>query len=140
MKLTEPLTKENFFNEMMDTFPHSMKVFCNWIDEYKKEIEWENLFMNGIRKVKTKFHHLPYAMQQGIWIEFVGQTLHKYFEQPEYSYCGDLELDIKTVFEEMEQMEESYPEPISDRELPGAARPGKVTVILNHDSDGKLML
>lgn len=43
-------------------------------------------------------------MQQGIWIEFVSQTLHKFFEQPEYDYCGDLEQDIFVVFNEIESM------------------------------------
>lgn len=120
MKLTENLTKENFFNEMMELYPLAMKLFCNWVDEYKKAVNWNVLFNNGKEKnygvnlnqlpnSKTgrydhdiKFHDLPYAMQQGIWIEFVGQTLHHYFEQPEYQYSMDLEEDIKTVFKELE--------------------------------------
>jgi hypothetical protein len=38
-----------------------------------------------------------------IWIRFTEETLDHLFEQPEYSYCGDLEEDIKTVFKEIEE-------------------------------------
>ena len=38
-----------------------------------------------------------------IWIRFAEETLDHLFEQPEYSYCGDLEEDIKTVFKEIEE-------------------------------------
>jgi hypothetical protein len=103
MNLQETLTKENFWNEVMATYPNATKLFCDWIDEYKKEIEWDYLFANGIINRKPiKFHDIPHAMQQGIWIEFVEQTLHQYFEQPEYEYSGDLEEDIKTVLGEIE--------------------------------------
>lgn len=108
MNLTEGLTKENFFNEMMILYPKAMAEFCSWIDDYKKVVNWDKLFPNPYKdpriKNPLKFHNLPYAMQQGIWIEFVGQTLHKYFEQPEYQYCGDLEEDIKIVFSEIEPL------------------------------------
>lgn len=111
MKLTENLTKENFFNEMMELYPLAMKLFCKWIDDYKAEIGWNGLFGEHETKlsgrmvccgIAPKFHEIPYAMQQGIWIEFVGQTLHHYFEQPEYQYSMDLEEDIKAVFKELE--------------------------------------
>jgi len=105
VKPLESLTKENFFNEMQEKYPKSMGLFCKWIDDYKKAVDWDKVFPNPYKdpriKNPLKYHHLPYAMQQGIWIEFVGQNLHKFFEQPEYSYSGDLEEDIKTVFSEI---------------------------------------
>ena len=114
MRLDAPLTKENFFDEMMTKYPKAMKKFCDWIDEYKKEVGWDGLFNAGYCKclsepirwvdsVVPKFHNIPYAMQYGIWIEYCKQELSKYFEQPEHiSDSVDLEEDIKGVFESME--------------------------------------
>lgn len=112
MLLNKGLTKENFFNEMMEQYPNAMKLFCEWIDEYKKTINWNKLFNDSYSRTNVqrasngeichidfsapKFHEIPYDMQVGIWIGFA------MFEQPEYSYCGDLEEDIKTVFKEIE--------------------------------------
>lgn len=103
MNLSTTLTKENFWNAIMEQYPKATNEFCKWIDEYKKAIEWDYLFANGLAR-KIKFHHIPYAMQQGIWFEFCNQNLDKYFEQVEYGYSGDLEEDIKTVFAEIEDL------------------------------------
>lgn len=114
MNLTQPLTKENFWDATMKQFPKATKEFCQWIDKYKEAVNWNGIFgEHETRDTDTgkivscgfapKFHNIPYAMQQGIWIEFVNQNLHQYFEQPEYSYSGDLEEDIKTVFSEIEE-------------------------------------
>jgi len=83
MKLKESLTKENFWNEMQEKFPKAMKVFCDWIDEYKKEVKWNKLFSYAEHDTDfpkpspypafIKFHDIPYAMQLGIWIEFCKQ-------------------------------------------------------------------
>jgi hypothetical protein len=121
MQLQETLTKENFWNEMMEKFPNAMKNFCSWIDDYKKAVNWDKLFnehylQNNIRRAANgeicsidfstpKFHDLPYAMQYGIWVEYCRQTLHKYFEQPEHhSDFVDLEEDIKMVFAETNEL------------------------------------
>jgi hypothetical protein len=101
MKLEPTLTKKNFWNEMMEKYPKSTKSFFDWIDEYKKEVDWVNLFNEHLN---VKFHDIPYAMQQGIWICFVNNTLHKFFEQPEYNYQFDLAEDIKEVFGEIEPL------------------------------------
>jgi len=80
MELEQSLTKENFWNEMMDKYPHATKMFCDWIDEYKKAVGWDALFgayetkPNGkvvYSRIAPKFHDLPNAMQLGIWIVFV---------------------------------------------------------------------
>ena len=68
------LTKENFWNKMMDENPHIMKIFCNWIDEYKKQVGWNDLFNSnseyqnakGKNAKAPKFHDLPLEMQLGI--------------------------------------------------------------------------
>lgn len=88
MNLPQPLTKENCFNELMQKYPKSMKVFCEWIEEYKEEVGWEGLFNDGVsfltKNLNTittespKYHELPQALQHGIWIEFL--TQRNYFE------------------------------------------------------------
>lgn len=114
MQLDQTLTKESFFNEMMKLYPLAMKMFCYWIDEYKQEVQWDVLFNNDRRPPggdPVKFHHLPYAMQYGIWIEFCRQKLDSFFEQPEHvSDRVDLEEDIKGVFSELEPIIREYPE------------------------------
>ena len=105
MILREGLTKENFFNEMEQQFPNAMKLFCEWIDEYKKAVNWNERFDSESLGI-NEFNDLPYDMQVGIWIKFADDTLNRLFEQPEYSYSGDLEEDIKTVFNEINDLEE----------------------------------
>jgi len=66
MKLQESLTKENFWNALYQEYPKGTQVFCDWIDEYKKEVEWDLLIGYDV-----KFHNLPHAMQLGIWVFFL---------------------------------------------------------------------
>ncbi|SEV88694.1 hypothetical protein SAMN05428988_0134 [Chitinophaga sp. YR573] len=60
------LTKENFWNKCFEKYPDATQEFCEWIDGYKASVDWEELFVSGI-----KFHDIPGEMQCGIWIEFV---------------------------------------------------------------------
>lgn len=115
INLRKPLTKENFWNEMLQKYPNSTKLFCAWIDKYKEVVGWHNLFGAHQTRIKgnivclgyaPKFHDVPYDMQVGIWIRFAEDTLNDLFEQPEYTYCGDLAEDIKKVFEEIDHLEE----------------------------------
>lgn len=112
MNIPASLTKENFWNKMMEDFPKATKSFCKWIDEYKKNVGWNGLFnsnsdyqdANGKNAKAPKFHDLPYAMQHGIWIFFCQDQLHQYFEQPEYEPSTDFEEEVKEVFEELEPL------------------------------------
>lgn len=114
MEIQQNLTKENFWNEQMEKFPKSMKIFCAWIDEYKKAVNWTGLFGTD----QMKFHNIPYEMQQGIWIRFANWILPKFFEQPEYSYRFDLEEDIKIVFGEIEADIDEYENTMTENLLP----------------------
>lgn len=40
----ENLNKENFWDELYKKYPKGMKVFCDWIDEYKKQNNWDEFF------------------------------------------------------------------------------------------------
>lgn len=66
------LTKENFWNDLMAKYPSAVKKFCDWIDEYKKEVGWDSLFGNHLisKTEAIKFHDLPYDMQNGILARF----------------------------------------------------------------------
>lgn len=71
----ENLSKENFWNAIMEKYPEAGKLFCNWIDKYKVEVGWDKLFGNDIdavhyRSVQIKFHDIPFEMQHGIIARF----------------------------------------------------------------------
>lgn len=75
------LNKENFWDELYADYPEAVQVFCDWIDKYKAENNWDELFNGGlllhpshpsdIQTSSPKFHDLPHALQMGIWIQFV---------------------------------------------------------------------
>lgn len=64
--MKDNLTKEGFWDALYEMYPDAMQEFCDWIDEYKAENGWADLFKDGI-----KYHHLPIEMQIGLWIAFV---------------------------------------------------------------------
>ena len=66
--MIEQLTKENFWNSMMEKHPNAMKHFCKWVDEYKARVDWQTLFDHN---AWPKYHNLPGAMQFGIFVEFL---------------------------------------------------------------------
>lgn len=84
----ESLTKKNFWDEMSQKYPNAMKLFLEWVDEYKKVNNFLKLFNGGIdytnyfkdeslQKHYTedttaipKLHELPVAMQFGIFLEW----------------------------------------------------------------------
>jgi hypothetical protein len=71
----ENLTKENFWNEMKEKYPQAMERFCEWIDDYKRQVEWKKLF--NTTYYPWKFHDLPLAMQFGIWRQFIAEVYGK---------------------------------------------------------------
>ncbi len=73
--LQQPLTKETFWNPMMEKYPLATAKFCEWIDEYKIAIGWKELFNDGKAwaggiTIAPKYHDLPQEMQIGIWFAF----------------------------------------------------------------------
>ena len=65
----ENLNKENFWDEMELKFPGAMNVFKQWIDEYKQEVKWDELFGEDLLE-PVKFPDLPFDMQVGVLIRF----------------------------------------------------------------------
>ena len=101
----ENLNKENFWNELYEKYPLGMKVFCDWIDEYKKKNNWKMLFnsnseyqnADGKNAIAPKYHDLPLAMQIGIWIEFCSElSVHEWEVDDLCTY--DWKADITECF------------------------------------------
>jgi hypothetical protein len=73
---SENLNKENFWDGLQVVCPDAVAYFCKWIDEYKKEVDWDDLFGNAPARQRVsycsniKFHHLPFEMQNGIIARF----------------------------------------------------------------------
>lgn len=71
------LNKENFWNPLREKYPEAVEHFCNWIDQYKKEIGWNELFgCSADEDCPIKFHDLPYEMQNGILARFDIEKFH----------------------------------------------------------------
>jgi len=101
------LNKENFWNDVYDKYPNATQVFCDWIDVYKKENNWDELFnaghdTRGDLTEAPKFHDLPIEMQQGIWIKFVRETNPDWMSDSGDLYEFNLEYEIKIFLEEEE--------------------------------------
>jgi len=79
----QSLTKENFFNAVAEQCPDAMTHFCQWIDEYKKEVNWDQLFAPGI-----KFHDIPFEMQNGIIARFELELFNNTGGQGKLQYEG----------------------------------------------------
>lgn len=72
----ENINKENFFNGMMEKYPDATQRFCDWVDNYKKEVKMNRWRFNNAEDELQglKFHHLPYEMQKGVIHRFVKET------------------------------------------------------------------
>lgn len=67
-----------FWSKMRMKYPQTMILFGNWVDKYKQENDWGNLFNEGDSDgdsahylAAPKFHDLPVAMQMGIFMQFM---------------------------------------------------------------------
>lgn len=78
MNKYEPITRENFFNQFEETHPKGLKHFCEWIDEYKKTVNWKQIF-----GTELKFHDLPFEMQVGILSRYEAENDPYYIERAE---------------------------------------------------------
>lgn len=65
--MVQPLTKENFFNDLEKECPDAVEDFKQWIDEFKVKIGWDKIFVcnPGTGQV-LKFDSIPFELQTGI--------------------------------------------------------------------------
>lgn len=78
----EKMTKSGFWDQIERDFPELMADFKSWVDEWKRRVDWEHLFPFQLvgrtddimgkyyEQYPLKFHHLPNAMQIGIFIQY----------------------------------------------------------------------
>lgn len=89
------LNKENFWNDLMKEYPGAVEHFCNWIDAYKKEVEWDKVFGPNV-----KFHDIPLEMQNGIIARF---ELEKFNGKPDADYVLCLLPDqVRNLFKDLQ--------------------------------------
>lgn len=108
MNINEPLTLENFWNEMKLKYPNAVQKFKDWIDEYKVAVGWDMLFncnsdyqnSDGKNAEPPKFHDLPHAMQQGIWMEYICDRHAGCQWEIEDFFAYDLREDIEETFKQ----------------------------------------
>lgn len=72
MLKTRNLNKKNFWNDLMIKYPETTKKFCEFIDEFKKDFEWDKIFKKDI-----KFHDIPLELQIGILKRFIIEQNYK---------------------------------------------------------------
>jgi hypothetical protein len=75
------MAKESFWNDIEKDYPGEIKIFREWIDAYKQRINWGDLFPIKQRNhywADIKFHHLPDAMQIGIFYQYTIETPCQY--------------------------------------------------------------
>lgn len=68
------LGKKNFFNDLTEFYPQAMEWFTLWIDDYKRETNWDRNFgciqERGEESISPCFYELPFEMQMGMIICF----------------------------------------------------------------------
>jgi hypothetical protein len=120
----ENLTKENFFNEMKEKYPKAMEHFCAWIDQYKIQVKWDELFSchpwslihnrvateadydthqrGQIAPHRYKYHDLPIGMQVGIFLEYLFKE-HQLPDEPEKDLHKFASEEFTTQFKRIEE-------------------------------------
>ena len=80
----DSLTKENFWNDLQAKCPKQMLIFCEWIDQYKKRINWNNYrkYIESDNLIEIKYHDLPIEMQFGIFLRFTRDQSVPHFFMP----------------------------------------------------------
>ena len=94
------MTKENFWNEIEQRWPGELEMFSQWLDEYKKKIHWDDLFHREKREhywTDLKFHHLPDAIQIGIFYQYT-------IEEPcRYSFIIEEKDSLEKIAENIKE-------------------------------------
>lgn len=68
---------ENFWNELYQKYPSAIAHFSEWVDDYKIQHNWSDLFPPIIRKhypIHVKFHDLPVGFQLGVIIQYMNES------------------------------------------------------------------
>jgi hypothetical protein len=105
----QSLNKQNFWNDLHEQFPKSVDMFCKWIDDYKKGVQWDHMFRRQTytdhqSETSTildfriaKFHDLPIAMQIGIIFQFTVEVSHAERISLFYGECDSISDAIDRI-------------------------------------------
>jgi hypothetical protein len=102
MEAKTNLNKTNFFTEDLSTrYPVAMKVFKDWIDQYKIAVNWNTIFNDqedytGTPGGAPKFHDMPFEMQIGILVRFIDEHNDDYNYYREY-FTDDLTVSDSVI-------------------------------------------
>lgn len=91
MEVKKSLTKENFWDDLMLKYPQAVKEFCNWIDDYKRSVNWTSFIP------EAKYHDLPFEFQLGIWFRYMEEEAPCYFEVDitEFDLASEIDYYMK---------------------------------------------
>ncbi len=97
--MMENLNKISFWDSLHKTYPDAVNRFIEWLNEYKKEVSWEVLFLNcaktDFERKEIKFHDIPIEMQFGILIRF-NQEVCK--DACQLNYSKSMDLQVTQIF------------------------------------------
>lgn len=84
---SQALTKESFWDNIQEKYPKSFKIFSDWIDRYKKDVNWDAMF-NAVLNIK--FHELPYRFQYGVIRDFFAEQGYLFWVTPAFYENGKI--------------------------------------------------
>lgn len=80
------LSKDNYFDRLMQKYPKAMELFRMWVDRYKTTVDWKTLFCDDkiipLSRENVKFHDLPYELQYGVILRFFAERGRLVFLPP----------------------------------------------------------
>jgi len=102
--VTVTMTKDDFWNPIESRSPKQFEKFKNWVDEYKKRVDWSELWQEGeyipcIEIKAPKVHELPDALQTGIFIQFITEIEPSYTLSLDFTNMDSVKRGIRDWFE-----------------------------------------
>lgn len=104
--LIENLNKENFWDDLEKRYPKAFEHFSKWMDEYKKETEWDTFFPKHEKDEQVKFHDLPLEMQNGIIARYELELFHNAEGKGREAYliiASEYKGHVNSIFEDIEK-------------------------------------
>jgi len=75
----ENLSKENTWNDIKQNYRVAFDNFQEWLNNYKEENDWDELFKNQFfrasKENQVSFYDIPLDMQIGILMRFFNENL-----------------------------------------------------------------
>jgi len=97
----ENLNKENFWDDLHKRFPEAVDHFCKWIDDYKQEVGWNNIFKEGV-----KFHDVPLELQNGIIARYELELFHNAEGKGKEAYeaiAAEYKNHVNSIFQDIQK-------------------------------------